>query len=379
MSSRRVIILFIAALLIIAGAVWLSSQRHLDRAVTAGQPVLPEMKKVLNEVTQVQLARADGTRTTLRKSGGDWIVTERDFAADAGRVRKLLLDVSALAVNEEKTSDPARYSTLSVEDVDVNAPPPPPLENKDAYDFNKPVAATRIDVTTPAKTWGVIIGKSSGAKSGYVRVTDAKQSFLASPRPDVETEPQRWLDHTIVDIPEARIQSVDVKPIKGSAYSVSRKKREDENFTVSNIPKGRKLSYEGVANSLASGLESVSLDDVQKKTEPVTAAGKTIEHTHATYRTFDGMTVEVDGRKESLPGLKKDDPKVEKFYIDLNASSKEKATEAEAHKLNARVTGREFEISSFKFEGMFKPMDDLLEAPATISKIEASVRSPASQ
>jgi hypothetical protein len=362
MSSRRVLVLFIAALLVIAGAVWLSTQRHLDRDVTAGQLVLPDLKKSLNDVAEVRLSRADGTRTTLKKKGADWLVAEREFSADAGRVRKLLLDLAALEVKEEKTSDPTRYSAIGVEDIKVDAPAP--AVQKADNDFSSTAAATRIDVTGPGKNWSVIVGKASGAKSGYVRVADAKKSFLAAPRPEVESEPQRWLDRTVVDIGDARVQTVEVKPFKGPAYTVSRAKREDENFSVSPIPKGRKLAYEGSANSLASGLASLSLDDVSKTAAGGAAApGKAIERSQATYRTFDGLTMAVDGRKESTPGLKNDDPKVEKYFITLRASSTEKATESEAQKLNARVGGLEFEVSSYKFDGMFKPLEDLLEAP----------------
>ena len=68
------------------------------------------------------------------RTGADWIVVERDFAADAGRVRKLLLDAAALKIVEEKTSDSKRYADLSVEDVAAVSPetasaPKPPKEN----------------------------------------------------------------------------------------------------------------------------------------------------------------------------------------------------------------------------------------------------------
>ena len=84
--------------------------------------VIPELKPALNEVTELRFAKADGTHATLRKQGADWIVVERNFAADAGRVRKLLLDASALKIVEEKTSDPKRYAELSVEDVAAASP-----------------------------------------------------------------------------------------------------------------------------------------------------------------------------------------------------------------------------------------------------------------
>ena len=363
MSPRRIGILLAVAVVVIAVAFWLSSRGHHDLSEAVGKPVLPDLKKSLNEVSELRFAKADGAHATLRKEGDGWVVAEREFAADASRVRKLLLDLSSLEVVEEKTSNPERYSALSVEDVGPADASKPAPAKANAYDFGGAVAATRIDVVTPGKTWSLINGKSGGGKAGYVRVVGSKQSLLASPRLDTDSEPQRWLEKTIVDIPQARIQSVAVQPPKGAAYTVSRDKKETENFSVSNLPKGRKLSYEGAGNSLASSLESVSLGDIRAKaTAPSpAAAGLSVETSKATYKTFDGLTVELTGRKESAPGLKKDDPKVEHHFISLAASSTDKATQPEAEKLNAHVAGKEFEVSSYKFEGMFKPLEDLLE------------------
>jgi len=359
--------LFVAALLVIAGAVWISSQRHLDRDVTVGQPLLPGLKKSLDGVSEVRIAKADGSHTTLKKQGAEWIVHERQFMADVSKVRKLLLDLSNLEVVEGKTSNPESYAAINVEDVPApnpdTVPPPKPLK-ANSYDFTEPLSATRIDLITPQKTFSVIAGKGGGYKDSYARVVGAKQSFLVSPHIEVDVEPQRWLEHTIVDIPQARIQSVAVKPAKGPAYTVSREKKEQENFTVSNIPPKRKLSSESSGNSLASGLEGLSLDDLHPKPDvpPAPPANATVELSHATYKTFDGVTLDVSGRKESAPGLKKDDPKIEKAYITLTAASDQKATQPEAEKINARAAGKEFEISTYKYDGLFKPLEDLLEA-----------------
>lgn len=366
MSPRRVLVLLIAGLLLTGGAIWLASPRHSNRTTEAGVPLLPALKSALNDVSEIRIAKADGNHTTLKKQGAQWIVHERDFIADAAKVRKLLLDLSKLEVVEEKTSDPASYAALNVENVPPANPdsaPAPKASNANSYDFNESASATRIEVVTPRKTWALISGKSAGYKNGYARIADAKQSFLVSPRIDAEVAPQRWLEHTIVDIPEARIQSVAVKPAKGSAYTVSREKKEQENFTVSPVPPKRKLSDASSGNALARALEGLSLDDVRKKPDTPIApsANTTVELSQAMFKTFDGLTVNASGRKESAPGLKKDDPKNEKFFLTLTVAASQKATEAEAQTINARVTDKEFEISSYKYDGMFKPLQDLLE------------------
>src|SRR5215510_13763593 len=118
MSQRRVLALLIAAVVVIAGALWLSyTQRQPHRDVAVGQAVLPGLSGALNDVTEVRIAKGDGTHVTLRKRPADWEVAERAYVADSGRVRKLLLDLGELKVVEAKTSDPASYARLGVEDV----------------------------------------------------------------------------------------------------------------------------------------------------------------------------------------------------------------------------------------------------------------------
>src|SRR5579872_4805336 len=159
MSARRVIILLIAGLLVVAFAVWLSSKRHLERATLAGELVLPGLEHALNTVTEVHLVKGDGTSTTLKKGATDWSVAQRNYPADSGKVRKLLLDIAALNVVEEKTRTPENYPQLGVEEV------------------NSPKATgTRVESITPGKTYSLIVGKASGGKSGYVRVASSPQS-----------------------------------------------------------------------------------------------------------------------------------------------------------------------------------------------------------
>src|SRR3569832_714084 len=118
MTSRRVGILLISSIVIVELAAWLSSNRPTTRATLAGQPVMPGLdKSTVNSVTEIRLSKGDGTKTTLKKGSTEWSVGERDYPADSGKVRKLLLDLAALNVIEEKTSLPENYPALGVEDT----------------------------------------------------------------------------------------------------------------------------------------------------------------------------------------------------------------------------------------------------------------------
>jgi hypothetical protein len=67
---------------------------------------------------------------------------------------------------------------------------------------------------------------------------------------------------------------------------VSKNAASDANFAVENVPEGKELQWPGVGSGLASALQYLSLDDVQKS-EGFDAAGATT----AEFTCFDGMVV----------------------------------------------------------------------------------------
>lgn len=336
MTGRRVGALLTAGVVVIVFAMWVASQRHLEGATTAGDLVLPDLERNVNTIDEITLRKGDGAHVTLKKDATGWSVSERGWPADGDRVRKLLLDLGALNIVEEKTRLPANYPQLGVEDV------------------NSPKATgTRIELRSPAgHSWALIVGKSSSAKAGFVRVATAPQSLLAAPLLTVDAEPKGWLDHTFIDLPTDRVRQVEERPAEGPSFSVSREKKEQTNFSVTPLPKGRELSYAGAADPIASALSSLNLDDVAKAGNPADSKAA-----HAMYRTFDGLEVDLTGRKDGSRSL-----------VRLNAHSTSKDTEAEASKLNARLGGWEVELPDYKYTAIFRPLDELLKKPPEPAK-----------
>lgn len=339
MSARRVAWLLAAGVAVIAFAIWLSSRRHLERDLAAGSLVLPGLEQSVNAVTTVSLRKGDDTHATLRKDGNGkdgsgWSVGERAWPADVGKVRKLLLNLGALNIVEEKTRLPVNYPELGVEDV-----------------TSPKATGTRIEIAAPPHNWAVIVGKSSGAKSGYVRVANAPQSLLAAPLLTVDADPKVWLDHGLIDLNVERVREVEEHPAGGTAFSATREKKEQSNFSVQPLPKGRQLSSPGAADGMAAALSALTLDDVRKAPTDSDAS-----RSRAVFRTFDGLEVEIDGRKDGTHSL-----------VTLSARSTAEGTAAEANRLEARFRGWEFEIPDYKYNAVFTPLDQLLQplpAPA---------------
>ncbi|HVH84464.1 MAG TPA: DUF4340 domain-containing protein [Steroidobacteraceae bacterium] len=328
MTPRRVALLLACGLVLIAFAIWLSSRRHLEHATLAGDLVLPGLEQSVNTVSEVDLRRGDGTHASLKKASTGWVVGERDWAAEPGKVRKLLLDLGALNVVEEKTRLPANYPQLGVEDVSTPK-----------------ATGTQIDVLTPARKFALIVGKTSSGKSGYVRVAGNAASLLAAPLLTPDADPKTWLERSLLDLPATRVREVDQKPADGPAFSAARDKKEQADFSVAPIPKGRLLTSAGAADSIAASVRGLTLEDVQKASAPSDAKAA-----HAVFRTFDGLELEVAGRKDGARAL-----------ITVAARATAKDAEAEAHALNTRLGGWEFEIPDYKYGAIFRTLEELLQ------------------
>ena len=328
-SSRGLTALLAAGAVLIAIALWVSSRNPSAGVGSANQPVLPGLEHDVNAITQVKLAKGDGSHATLEKRASDWIVAERGYPADSSRVRKLLLDLANLKVLEEKTSDPANYADIGVEDVS-----------------SPKASGTRIDLVEAGKTVSLVVGKLSGTDGTFVRVAGAKQSALASPQITPDADPRRWLDSTLIELPQNRIKDVAVKAAAGPAYTVTRASATEADFIVPALPKGRELTSPRAPDSVAGALASLSLDDVRK------AGGPGTDPAQATFETFDGLKVDVTGRKDG-----------DNRYIALSAESTAKGTADEAKGLNARLGGWEVEIPAYQYDAIFQPLDGLLKKP----------------
>ncbi len=330
MSPRRVAALLLAAVVLIVFAIWVASQRHLERSTQAGDLVLSGLEAALNSVTRVEVKKGDGTHATIERQGNRWLVAERAWPADFSKVRKLLLDLGSLNVVEEKTRLPANYPRLGVEDVN-----------------SAKATGTQVDVVTPAKTYALIVGRPSDAKSGYVRVAGAEQSLLAAPTLTVEADPKSWLDTTLIDVAADRVRAIEERPVSGAGFNATRAGKEQTDFTVSPIPRGRELTAASAADPIAASLSQLTLEDVQKGAAPADA-----KVAHATLQTFDGLTIDAAGRKDGS-----------RMLVAFTATSSDKASASEAQQLNARLGGWEFEIPEYRYSQIFRTLDELLKPP----------------
>lgn len=338
----QVLSLIIAGAALVGAGLWLASRQGASStAEEASAPLLPLRQNDLNAVTRVRIFKGDGSHTTLARGASGWLVTERNYPADTGQVRKLLLDLSALQVEEQKTADPALYAKLGVED-------PGGVQT----------GSTGLDLDVNGKTLRLIVGHTSGTNSVYLRVRGQAGSVLATPQLAPDADPRHWLDRTVLDVAPERVTEVDVKPQGGPDYTI---RRAGSAYTVTPIPKGRELSDPAAPASQVGALAGLQLDDVRH-------AGGHEAASHATFVTGDGLTLALAGIQEA-----------EQRYLTITASGSSPAAQTQAHELNSHLAGWEFEVPGYRYDSLFHPLEQLLKpkplpAPAGTS---APARSPA--
>jgi hypothetical protein len=363
MTQRRPLILAALAVVVIAVAL-LMTRQHGDTANGDRQPLLyPELKGKLDSVDAVRVFKGGDARVVeVTRNGTAWTVADRGgYPADDAKIRKFLIAAADAKRVEEKTSNPENYPAIGVEDVSAAT-----------------ATGHRIEIAGGGAAVNLIVGKEAGRSSQYVRRAEDKQSWQINGTLDVPTSTDAWLRKDIVDIGGDRIQSVTLT-IDGKSWSATKAARADADFKVEGIPKGKELNAPTAANSVSSSLAMLTLADVRKASELQTQTSTE----HATFKAFDGLVTEADGWRQGgkhyiVLSTSYDEALAQRFKTPAAEPAKTPTTQAnskpetppaapernvaeESKALNATLTGWAYEIPDYKYEAIFKPIDELLK------------------
>ena len=321
MSRGRFTALLVAALIVLAAALYLGSTRNAGEPSAEGTLFLPQLASSLGTVSEIDLQKGTpAPAVTLHRAGEHWSVAQRaDYPADASKVHKLLLSLADAKIVEEKTSNPANFPVIGVEDP------------------AKPGAAgTQITLTTKDGKPSVIVGKPTG-EGNFARRGGEDHSFTVAPGITADVEPKAWIDSRLLDVPAAQIQSVEEKFAAGPGYTVRRLKPGEDGFALDGAPPaGRKLLDAKALAPSASALAGLSADDV--------AAAAGIDFGKSSQAIF----TLADGNVITVTGAAADD----KRWIGVQ-STKDTA-------LNAKAQNRAFEVAGYRFDAIFRPLEQLL-------------------
>lgn len=334
MSKRHFSILLLITV-VVAVAVFLVPSRTGRDAAVDPTVYLPELAPVVNDLEQLRITANGGDDVVNLQRGKDgWVVREfHDYPADWSVLRPLLANLSKAEVLEEKTSNPAYYDRLGVED---------PL----GEESTSKLIAFPGNVNLPA----VIVGDSAQGREGqYLRLQNQAGSVLVDRPIDLPVDSAGWLRREIVDIPQAEVVSVQISHADGEVVDIHRNSTDVTDFTLENIPEGRRTRSAWTINQLASVLSGLELDAVA----PVDDVGW---EGAIALRVVSADGLQVDARLAETE---------EHRWIRLEARGADEAAEAASGiqaDINRRVEGWAYQIPLYKYDAVNKRMEDLLAA-----------------
>jgi hypothetical protein len=373
MNSKTLLVTGLATAVLLAAGVYLSEQGASPSATSHDRhgPLFSELRSRVNDVAEVTIV-SGASSCTLKKSGATWGAADKGgFPVDFGKVKALVVGISELEKVEAMTRNREFHSKLGVEDAAGEGATSKRVTLKDAS------GAVLADV---------VLGKSKPTQGSstrstlYVRVEGDDQTWEATGSLSADASSTGWLDRNISKIEEKRVKRAAVTHPDGELVVATRSAQDQTNLSVENVPAGKELQWDGVANGIASSLQYMSLDDVQRaegfdmagavQTEfacfdGLVVAARSIEKDGKTWVTlsasFDEAQRAAPAGPEAPPaeGEAATPPKPELKSIEL--------VKKEVDELNARWSPWVFNVPGYNGANLRKRMNDLLkqDAPAT--------------
>lgn len=298
--------------------------------------MFPGLPQTVNNLGEVAVTSKAGT-IHVKLMGENWVVQERDnFLADQTQMRATAVGIADLQVLEPKT---ARADWLGF--LGLTAPPEGDAVRVTLTDKDGKVLSDLLLGHTEGNP------DDLGRSTLYVRKPDENQAWLArgylTAKPDITD----WLDKGIVNIARDRVKGAVVTPATGPGYTLSRDTKDQPDFKMLDLPRGRELAFEGSPDGVAGAIVGFQFDDVAKANPADYARAP-----QSVFNTFDGLAITV---KVATKGMD--------HWATVSASGSNPMAQDEAAKLNAAVNGWAFKLSETKYQQITAARETLLRPP----------------
>ena len=372
MSNRRLLLLSFITLIIIVAAV-ISNKDRAPQTVIESADLFPGLKDQINDVAQISIESAT-TSLNMKKQGENWLITEAGgYPARFDKIKQTVLSLADMKILSAKTSNPALFSELGVEDTTAEKSSSNLLTLKDAG--GKSLAAVIVGNLHTSDT--------AGDTGVYLRKSGGNETWLTSGVLQVSSDVIEWIEQNLVNIADDRIMDTRIEHPDDSVLAISRLKGE-EDFTVTEIPEGKESRSAYFINQTGTILSNLTVENVKAREGfvfPDTA-------TKTTVRTYEGLiasitTANIEGANyialdftvdESLmtattAAATPDKPEQETIGIGTPEKKAETApidVRKEAAELNSKVTRWVYTIPSSKYALLVKKVTDVTQDKTTV-------------
>ncbi|MCZ6636711.1 MAG: DUF4340 domain-containing protein [Alphaproteobacteria bacterium] len=315
-----------------------------------GRIMFPGLVTKVNDVRRVKVTRGTGTATlvgTTKDGKVSWTLKELyGYRVPLVSVRAVAAGLAQIAAIEAKTTRPAKYPKIRVED-------PKGKKSKSA----------RVELfdAKGEKLADIIVGMEKASFTGpgqlYVRRPGDERAWLARGKVRVPEKLTNWVDQMIVeaDLPRLRESTLFIKGEK--PLRVFKKKESDQDFVVEGMGENYEVKELFGAEDISRSIQNLGFEEVRPNKE----IGIDLKQApHIRHITFDGLIVEgwskTVGKKHWFTFRARANP------APLAGENVDKAKIAkEVVKINRVNTDWAYTISDFETKNMFQTRATLIQ------------------
>ena len=299
----------------------------------------------VNDAAELVVQSNEATFSIVR-TGTGWGMKDRaKYPVHFDKVKTALVGLSEIKLLEAKTSDPARYKRLEVEEPDAKEAQSVRFEIKDGG--GKSMASGIVGKLNPN-----LFGEGGGGT--YLRRGKEEQSWLAAGEVTLGKTRNDWLVRDIVDIAAEKVRRAVIRQPDGAEIVITQEKPDSREYKLEGVPEGRKLKDSGEAKNLAGGLWRLTFEDVKPAADVKFPEKPNV----SVYETFDGLKVHIEMTMV-------DKVVWGRFSATAEGASGNKAEEIrkKAEEITARAKGWVYELSAGEGERLTTKIEDILEEP----------------
>lgn len=324
MTPKSLVVFSLVTLVLVVAAVVSVANRPAATIIPTDRPYVFEgLDEKLNDVHAIDIQTADRKFTVQRLEDGWGIADLKGYPAEFDKVKTVLVQLSQLRYLEPKTADPARFDRLELRDVTTKGAKSKKITVKDKS--GNPLAEGLF-----GKRNEDLFGTGKGGV--YMRVAGKPESWLVEGIVSAGASPSDWVPNKIIDISGGSIKRLEIKSPKGGTVVVSRNAATDKNFTLEDIPEGKRQRGEWETNQMPKAFENLTLVDL-KRADQVDFGDGTYK---GEFATFDGLIIKSEAAKLG-----------KKYWVRLSAEASETAdemTKKRAQNINDRLVGYVYEV-----------------------------------
>jgi hypothetical protein len=343
MQRGTLIGLLIAAVIALMGGWYFgTATAPVERtAIDAGKLMFPDLAAKLKDAQRIEIT-SKGKVTVIERKDGVWGIADRGgYPVQESKLRGMLTSLTELRLIEPRTTDPAEFTRLGLED--------PTTDTTGTANLLRVLDGAGKPIVT------VIVGHRRMRTQGnvpeevYVRLPANNQTWLAEPGLQADADPQVWLDRDVINISHELITKV-VATKDGQTIELT---RDGDKLKVTQPAEYPKLEDYKV-DDVGRALESLTFQDVKTGNEPI---GDKIGE--AVFSTTDGLDIAV-----AIYHLDKDS--WARFTVTSSGRAK-----PEADRLNAKLSAWAFQTGAWKDKALVPSLADLEAPPPAPAKEEA--------